>query len=148
MNTANSTAASNTVDDIIRSLGTLNSEQLAEVEAWISTHAVPRKVWGWRSIAEECGFSTTRAQLYAAREFDPLPVEYLIDRTFIYASAARAWMRRQNIPYHTRLKLRSEAHAKLAKKTRNASAKKAQMVAARKAVKVGATRANEAATAE
>lgn len=123
-----------TTEELHTFLANLTSEQLIEAEGWIATHVPPRKVWGIRRIAEELGVSTYMVNECAVRAFDPLPVEYFEDRAWAYASALRAWIRRQNVPYAVRVALRAQGYAQVQAKTTDARAnQKARRLAAKEA---------------
>jgi hypothetical protein len=76
------------------------------------------KVYGWKEIAAELQISTRNTRKFAARERDPLPIEYGHKGVWAYRHALVAWIRRQNVPYQAHLRLlsakRELARAKMA----------------------------------
>lgn len=119
--------------EIATYLSSLDAAGLAEAEAWIAKHVPPRKVWGWVAIADEIGLGTTVARESAKRASDPLPIEVYEDRVWAYASALRAWVRRQNRPYQEHLRMLEEAGDRRTAKTRAATQKRVGMRLAQKA---------------
>ena len=63
------------------------------------------KVYGWFSIAAELDVCERTAKAFAARDRDPLPIEYGHLGAWAYRFAITAWIRRQNRPYGLHLEL-------------------------------------------
>lgn len=109
-------------------LAALSAPELAEVDAWMAVNVPPRRVAGWKEIALEIGYHPTVAWRFATRTFDPLPVEYDLvgDGVWAYASALRAWLRRQNVPYALRVAAIAQGRERRRGKTAAARAARAK----------------------
>lgn len=115
------TSPPTTIAELHAYLASLDSTMLVEADGWLATHVPPRKVWGWVAIAEEIESSERSARTYQERKRDPLPVEYYNGRVWAYASALRAWMRRNSVTYEVHM--RSLKRAKAAATTRTEGAR-------------------------
>lgn len=114
-----------TIAELHAYLASLDSAMLVEADGWLATHVPPRKVWGVEAIAKEIDVARSTAALAIERLRDPLPVEYYGDRVWAYASALRAWMRRNSLPYQVHKALLAKGRARTKAKTANAVSKRA-----------------------
>lgn len=62
---------------------------------------------GWAEIARSLCVVERTARRLSERDYDPLPVRFdFLDRPYIYVTALKSWLNRQDLPAHAYRELR------------------------------------------
>lgn len=83
---------------------------------------------GWKEIAAALGTCDKTAMRLSVRDYDPLPVRFdFLERPYIYTTALKSWLNRQDLPSHAYHELRrlGRLPGQIRRKTHTKSGRKA-----------------------